>query len=737
MTKRTLEERSSPKKPSKLNLSLKAIGVAALLSVSNAHALVVAEITPPTSLKLEKVPEPSNLDEFILNKSNAIALGKALFWELRIGSNGKTACATCHFTAGVDNRIKNQLAPAHDMSGFHSNKPNQTLKADDFPFTKFDTILGNDKNGGKLIRDNRDVAGSAGVFTTRFISATPGASADEEELVPDPVFNLPTKEFGNLNVYQVTPRNTPPTINAIFNLRNFWDGRAQTIFNGVNPFGKRDPRAGVYKIVNGKLVKTKVTINDSSIASLATGPALSTIEMSAEDRYWPNIGRRVLPMRALEGQAVSLNDSVLGPHTTGDGLKYSYIDIIKHTFKPEWWATAEKVTIQGEPYYQMEANMSLFFGLAVQTYLATLVSDDTPFDRYMEGDAKALTAQQLNGLKVFMDKGKCVSCHGGPLFTNAAIKRKPALGQTERMSRMIMGDGNQAVYDEGFYNIAVTRTQDDVGVGGFDPFGNPLSFTRLAKAGSANFWWKEGDLPNVNVQANERDAVQGAFKTPTLRNIALTAPYFHNGGYGTLRQVVEFYNRGGNFPGNNRNDLDADIEPLGLTEGEIDDLVAFMEGLTDPRVTNHAAPFDHPEIRIADGFTGDENGNGTLQDPDLPGAALDIEAVIPAVGKNGYDNVRQSVPKFSERIGFDNGPSVLPEPDASRLTKCASEGGTCNLTGIAKPAIVYYADNLLDLKRKEFYTGKFGVMENSIACNNATFGDPKFGYLKECYIYTK
>jgi cytochrome c peroxidase len=739
MIKPAPENSKATKKQTKLNLGLKALGVAALFSTTSAFAVVppVPAVEEPGSLKFENVPEPSNLHEFVKNKSAAIALGKALFWELRIGSDGEKACATCHFSGGADTRLKNQLAPAHQFLAFQSKKPNETLELADFPFTKFSDVTKNDKSGSP-IRDVRDVAGSAGVFKTQFLDSRPGYIADEEELLEDDVF-----EVAELSVYQVTPRNTPTMINAIFNLRSFWDGRAQTIFNGVNPFGKRDPQAGIYINQNGVPVKQKVTINDASIASLATGPVLSTVEMSAIGRAWPQVARRVLSLRALEGQEVAANDSVLGQYAQQDGtggIYYRYDDIIRYVFKDKYWNTNQKVSIGGEQFNQMEANFSLFFGLAVQTYIATLVSDEAPFDKYAEGDSNALTAQEKHGFELFKDKGKCVSCHGGAVFKGTSNTRKSSLGKTERISNMIMGDGQKAIYDEGFYNIGVTRTQDDPGVGGTDPWGNPLSFTRLAKKSISNFYWKELDLPNESVKSTDRDAVQGSFKVPTLRNIELTAPYFHNGGYGTLRQVVEFYNRGGNFPRNNKDNLAPDIEPLGLSDSEIDDIVAFLRSLTDPRVKNHAAPFDHPMVSIADGFTGDENGNGTTEDDELPGAAADIGLDIPAVGRNGYQNVEEVVPTFSKRIGVvDVEPPVavtpLPEPAPiyRTLVKCGSERGTCDLTNAPKPAVVYYAHHIWDLSRNRSYTGKTGVYENSISCNNATFGDPKPGHRKECY----
>ena len=105
-------------------------------------------------------------------------------------------------------------------------------------------------------------------------------------------------------------------------------------------------------------------------------------------------------------------------------------------------------------------------------------------------------------------------------------------------------------------------------------------------------------IPNVaNLQAIQDmpTALDGAFKVPNLRNVTLTAPFFHNGGQLTLRQVVEFYNRGGDFAIENLGDLAPNINPLGLNEQQIlTDLVAFLEALTDERVRCELAPFDHP-----------------------------------------------------------------------------------------------------------------------------------------------
>jgi cytochrome c peroxidase len=138
-----------------------------------------------------------------------------------------------------------------------------------------------------------------------------------------------------------------------------------------------------------------------------------------------------------------------------------------------------------------------------------------------------------------------------------------------------------------------------------------------------------------------RDAVDGSFKTPTLRNVELTGPYFHNGSYGTLEQVIDFYNRGGNVHrtsngdtsayGKNSSNFDADVMALGLTDAEKAALVAFLKTLTDDRVRYEKAPFDHPALKVPHGHKGD---NTTVSTTDGV-KAIDEFLAVPAVGASG------------------------------------------------------------------------------------------------------
>jgi hypothetical protein len=125
--------------------------------------------------------------------------------------------------------------------------------------------------------------------------------------------------------------------------------------------------------------------------------------------------------------------------------------------------------------------------------------------------------------------------------------------------------------------------------------------------------------------------VDGTFKIPGLRNVELTGPYFHNGGTATLEQVVAFYNRGGDFSQQNRDNVRDFMVPLGLTADEQAALVAFLKSLTDERVRFQRAPFDHPQIFVPNGHP--VTPNGVISDG--KGLARDALIEIPAVGAGG------------------------------------------------------------------------------------------------------
>jgi cytochrome c peroxidase len=186
-------------------------------------------------------------------------------------------------------------------------------------------------------------------------------------------------------------------------------------------------------------------------------------------------------------------------------------------------------------FTQMEANFSLVFGLAVMMYESTLVPNQTPFDQFAEGNRSALSSSAQRGMNLFNGNARCNHCHTGATFSAATSGTN------------------------GFVNIGVSPTAEDGG---------------------------------------QQPQNQGKFKIPSLRDAELTGPYFHKGKFLTLRQVVEFYNRGGDFA---NPEIDSQIRPLGLSSTDKDDLVSFLLSLTDERVRFERAPFDHPQLSPPNG----------------------------------------------------------------------------------------------------------------------------------------
>lgn len=168
--------------------------------------------------------------------------------------------------------------------------------------------------------------------------------------------------------------------------------------------------------------------------------------------------------------------------------------------------------------YPGEAVDTKTLAKAIASYEGTVISNNSAFDRWLKGDKKAMTAQQITGFRLFADakKGNCTACHQAPNFT-----------------------------DNGFHNLG------------------------LASYAKEN--------PDMGRYAQKKVAsLKGAFKTPTLRDITMTAPYFHDGSAKTLKEVVAHYNKGGEV----KTDLSVNIKPLNLSEQEQADIVAFMEALT-------------------------------------------------------------------------------------------------------------------------------------------------------------
>jgi cytochrome c peroxidase len=182
-------------------------------------------------------------------------------------------------------------------------------------------------------------------------------------------------------------------------------------------------------------------------------------------------------------------------------------------------------------------------GQAIASFERTLISLDAPIDRFLAGDPKAIPESARRGWELYNGKARCNTCHAHtsvfPLFT-----------------------------DERYHNIGVAAKAVDFAELARRVEGHPEDLASLAHEPSLN------QLGRFLVTKQRADL--GAFKTPQLRNVARTAPYMHDGSEKTLRDVVEFYDRGGNA----NPWLDGGMRPLGLTEQEKSDLVALMETFT-------------------------------------------------------------------------------------------------------------------------------------------------------------
>jgi cytochrome c peroxidase len=464
--------------------------------------------------------------------------------------------------------------------------------------------------------------------------------------------------------------------------------------------------------------------------------------MSYRGRTWPKIGKKMLSLRPLAQQAVSSSDSKLGfmADASGTGLNTTYAAMIQAAFPAKYWNnTAEKVVFDAngnasfqsgmplttDEYTQMEANFSFFFAMAVQQYVATLRADDSRFDRFLEGNG-FLTNEETIGMNVFNGNGGCLVCHdGGAMMDNDTVLIQGVdpvtnipvafnLNPINANDFMLIATG-LGLYDTGFHNTGVRpggnpdplapgflSVNEDVGRGGLTGLGGTFTEIALSKGilglqdtggptsqmpslaplpAHMAGWVPDlplGFLPTDTTPYAGRVTNFGAFKTPGLRNIALTGPYMHNGGLATLRQVVDFYVRGGDFSATNQDNFDTQVTPLGLlrdagaipgnpTPEELrDGLTQFLATLTDTRVANEEAPFDHPELFVPiTGTAPVSPGSRAL----LLANTTDFQRV-PAVGSGGRGAV--GMPPLSTFLGLNpRSDSIIADADLDLIADTA------------------------------------------------------------------
>ena len=251
---------------------------------------------------------------------------------------------------------------------------------------------------------------------------------------------------------------------------------------------------------------------------------------------------------ALFTQAPSPLDPRLNPHNP----HASDFPATGKPGDPQWEAMADA---DKEIVNHIFAN----FGKAIQAYLRRCTSRNASFDRYVAGDRRAISASASRGLSLFTSKRlNCVSCHSGPLFSDSQFHN---IGMSVDNQSSPHADPTEL----GRYTVIPLVTGDAPGTTG--EFNVNSEYSDDVNTG----------FLNGVVQTN---ADKGKWRTKSLRQVAVTAPYMHTGQFARLRDVIEFYDRGGDPVGTFFGTKDARIRPLHLSEPEKQDLIAFLETLT-------------------------------------------------------------------------------------------------------------------------------------------------------------
>jgi cytochrome c peroxidase len=461
-----------------------------------------------------------DLGEFIADVAAAEALGKMFFWEMRAGSDfrrladGKTyvgtACASCHYRFGADARrrhvqrlplvawdkYKLEPRPGETEAGLEFGEQQQAYDVEqsitrEVPVNRlalrapFSTIIGSQGVVPAEFDGLADPPDPTGAWNSEKSKPwTTVTEVDEHTMFIHRGDNQgPDKPYR-----QITARNAPTVINSGFSDRLFHDGRAESTFNGFSIFGDADEREVIYRrdLDSRRAIPVKVAITKAALASQSMGPIVNEVEMSYRGRKFPDLARKLLDAHPLAHQQVSETDSLLKPwlpHWVGPDARHSYRDLIRRAFRSEWWADKNESELRDVPLELsrndtdaddaaaplgsiMEANFPLYWGLSLMLYQSSLVSNQTPFDAMMRGDASRVnerfeheqeqgafqgiprdqkllapppaegtdppsalnlthtTGSSLfqHGFRAFLRSG-CVDCHAGPLFSETSARR--------------------------------------------------------------------------------------------------------------------------------------------------------------------------------------------------------------------------------------------------------------------------------------------------------------------------
>jgi cytochrome c peroxidase len=312
------------------------------------------------------------------------------------------------------------------------------------------------------------------------------------------VHSLGPLKLGNLPAVSVPPNNPQTSLKIVLGKQLYFDTRLS-----------KDNTISC------------ATCHDPAMGWSDAGPTSKGIKGQMGGRRAPPVSNAAYSLLQFwDGRAPSLEEQAKGPIQNPIEMGNTHEVMIR---------SVEDIKGYVEEFQKVYGTSPLTVDMvadAIAAFERTVVTTDSPFDRYVNGDDEALTPEEKKGLEIFNGKGHCTACHWGGLFS-----------------------------DSRFHNLGVLES---------DP--------------------NKPDLGRYVVTNDPND--KGAFKTPTIRDVGLRAPYMHNGSEKTLEDVVILYDKGGRVGDQN---LDVLILPLGLTTKEKKALVAFMKRAmtsTNPEVAN-------------------------------------------------------------------------------------------------------------------------------------------------------
>ncbi len=345
-------------------------------------------------------------------------------------------------------------------------------------------------------------------ITSLFLSYI--VSAGDKPLKPATMINnhiLGPEKIGNLPPVTVPPDNPQSALKILLGKQLYFDTRLSKD-NTISCASCHDPAKGWSD----------------------TGPTSIGINGQKGGRRSPPVSNAAyLPLQFWDGRAPSLEEQAKGPIQNPIEMGNTHEAMIKIVNDIPGYVEEFK-TVFGSGAMNTDQ-----VAQAIAAFERTVVTTDSPFDRFVRGSDDALTDQEKWGLEIFNGKGHCTACHWGANFT----------------------DGR-------FHNVGV----------------KPLDPTKP-------------DVGRFEITKNPRD--KGAFKTPILRDAGLRAPYLHDGSEKSLESVVDFYNRGGDTDDPN---IDPLLVPLNLTVAEKSALVVFIKYALvslNPEVANVKPPSSFPK----------------------------------------------------------------------------------------------------------------------------------------------